>query len=530
MKRLSKKEIRWFLIILFFLSSSVLMAQNIDELEAKHAEFAYKGNYDKAGDIAYQLANIYWNQNDKKTAGNYFRKAIEHFEKVEDKKRIAQSFEMLGKVEAASQNFLVAANCFNLASKAYKAIDDKKNYAQMLLHIGSAFIDAKQYNKAVGPLAAAKDKIEELDDSDMLVEAYHLLSLAYERMDDKESALYYLKQMSYIITKDKKKYFEQIQAQKKEQEKTSKELADKEKIIKHQADEIYSLAIERTIVEKDARLKELQLDSLNKQKQLDEMLIKQQEIELENERNVRHIILASLSIFLVLSVLLLRANQIRKKTNKILAKQNAEINTQKEEIEEQKNTLIKQNDELKAKQKLILEQQAEIQKIVENLEKANAEITRQKEEVEAQKEEIERSYQTIRSLSVIGQSITSTLQQEALLSIIHRNIVQLMPVDLLGIALLDENKQKLIFNGIDAEGNQLDKYEEYLYEDESPAVKCFMKDKEVLVADLTKSSKFSEDYKFYKTAPFQTHAVVYLPLSFDNTPIGVLTVQSKIPN
>jgi serine phosphatase RsbU (regulator of sigma subunit) len=517
------------------LSTTIFVhAQNqgvdISTLEGGYAKSSYSGNNLDAGNYAVQIANHYWKNNDKKTAQEYFKKAVSHFEKTDDRKSLGESYEMIGYLEASNQNFLLAVNAFNAAFKAFKSIGDTRAYSKMLINIGSALIDAQQYSKAIEPLKTAKDNAEDLDDNEMMVEAFNLLSLSYERLGDKESALFYLKQMSFIINKDKKKYFEQIQSQRIEQERASQVLAAKENIIKNQKKEIINLSLEKELAEKESRLKELQVDSLNKQKQLDELIISQQESELRSERIILYIAVGSLLIFLTLSGMLFRINEVRKKTNRILEKQNTEINEQKSEIEEQKNTLIKQNDDLKEKQKRILEQQEEIEKIVENLERANMQISFQKDEVESQKEEVERSYQTIRSLSVIGQAITSTLQQETLLAIVHKNLTQLMTVDVLGIGLPDENKHKLFFKGLDSDGKALESYEEFTYNLEQPSVKCFMKDREILVSDLHKYTEIDKDFKFFTTSTYQTQSAVFLPLSYDNQPIGVLTVQSQHSN
>ncbi|GAB4344096.1 MAG: hypothetical protein OHK0038_24250 [Flammeovirgaceae bacterium] len=532
---LNNTIVRLLILLVFLMNTvSIVYAQNqnvdISTLESNYAKSSYSGKNLEAGNYAFQIANYYWQNNDKKIAQNYFEKAISHFEKTDDRKSLGMSYEMIGYLEASNQNFLVAVNAFNNALKIFKSVGDTKAYTKMLINIGSALVDAKQYAKAIEPLKKAKDNAENLDDSEMMVESFNLLSLSYELLGDKESALFYLKQMSFIINKDKKKYFEQIQSQKIEQEKTSQVLAAKESIIKNQKKEIINLALEKELAEKETRLKELQVDSLNKQKQLDELIIQQQNSELRSERIILYIAVGSLLIFLILSVMLFRINEIRKRTNKILEKQNKEIKEQKSEIEEQKNILIKQNQDLKEKQKRILEQQEEIEKIVENLERANMQISFQKDEVESQKEEIERSYQTIRSLSIIGQAITSTLKQETLLSIVHKNLTQLMDVDVLGIGLPDENKHKLIFNGLDSEGNPLESYEEFTYNMEHPSVRCFVKDKEILVSDLHKYTEIKKDFKFFATSPYQTQSGVFLPLSFDNQPIGVLTVQSQYPN
>ncbi len=511
--------------------------EEIVKLEKKYSEAKLANNNFQAGNTANSIAHLHWALNDRKTAVEYFKKAIIEFEQLGDKRKLAENYENIGYVEASQRNFLVAVNNFNVALKLFQITEDKPAQAQMNINIGSAMVDASQYKRAVQPLLDAKELAEEVQNDEMLIDCYNLLSLAYERLNDRESALFYYKQLAFMINRDKRKYFEQVVEQIEQIEKVTqeKERANQQLIIKDTI--IQSLALakelaekEKALSEKENRLNQLQLDSLNKQNQLDEMLIKQQQSELESEKIVRNLTLLSLTIFMVLLIFLYRANHIRKKSNQQLAFQNAEINKQKDEIEGQKNQLEEQNVDLHHKQRLILEQQAEIQKIVVTLEKANQEITQQKEEVTAQKDEVERSYQTIRTLSVIGQSITATLDQDSMLDIIHTNLIKYMDVSVFGIGLKPSDQEVLVFSGKEKKGKKLPPFELPLNDDLNPAAKSFEKQREVMISNLKSSRKYPDDYKFFPTAEVQPLSAIFQPLSFDQKAIGVMTVQSTEPN
>lgn len=177
---------------------------------------------------------------------------------------------------------------------------------------------------------------------------------------------------------------------------------------------------------------------------------------------------------------------------------------------------------------LIESQKEEIEKRNQNLEsevqKRTSEIRLQKEELEAQRDEIQRAYRNIKLLSEIGQSITSCLTIEDIISKVYENVNTLMDASALAIGIYNEAEHRIDFPGTIEKGEKLPFNFDSL-NDERISVWCFKNQKEIFIGD------FATEYvKYIPTLKIRagefTNSIIYLPLSIEGKKLGVVTVQS----
>jgi signal transduction histidine kinase len=129
-------------------------------------------------------------------------------------------------------------------------------------------------------------------------------------------------------------------------------------------------------------------------------------------------------------------------------------------------------------------------------------------------------------LSEIGQNITANLSIEQIIDTVYENINSLMDAAIFGIGIYQENDHTILFPGTKERGLKLKPFTNDINDDNRPAVWCFKNQKEIFT-----NNYVEEYYKYVKEikAPLageHTHSVLYLPLTYKNKRIGVITSQS----
>jgi len=149
-------------------------------------------------------------------------------------------------------------------------------------------------------------------------------------------------------------------------------------------------------------------------------------------------------------------------------------------------------------------------------------------EVVKQKEEIELSYKNIKTLSEIGQEITSLLSAEKIIERTYKKVNSLMDASVFGMGIFHPKENVLYFSGSMEKGEKLPSYALNLDGTQRPAVLCFNEQKEVVMNDFLKdfTSYFPDAPVPQTVVGDQTNSLIYLPLSLPNKKIGVITVQS----
>ena len=133
----------------------------------------------------------------------------------------------------------------------------------------------------------------------------------------------------------------------------------------------------------------------------------------------------------------------------------------------------------------------------------------------------------ISKLGAIGQSITSSLDLETILTTVHKNVEELMSADIFGIAIYREWGE--IEYQYYIEGGKFEYMPSAVIEEKTSfAVWAIDNSKEVVVQN------FADEYSQYVETlrPEETKAAsqMYFPLVAKNEPIGLITVQSFQPN
>ncbi len=140
--------------------------------------------------------------------------------------------------------------------------------------------------------------------------------------------------------------------------------------------------------------------------------------------------------------------------------------------------------------------------------------------------EIQEQKNNVEQLSLIGREITATLSIGNIIHTIYENVNQLMDASVFGIGLYNAEKQTLDFPGTTEKNELLPPYALSLLDENRLAVWCFKNQKEVIIND------YAADFSAYiqqlqaPVAGENPESILYLPLTYNEKRIGVITAQS----
>lgn len=155
-----------------------------------------------------------------------------------------------------------------------------------------------------------------------------------------------------------------------------------------------------------------------------------------------------------------------------------------------------------------------------------SQVTERTIEIERQRRKVERSYENTKTLSNMGQNITSSLSVERIVQEVYQNVNSLMAAECFGIGIYNASQNRIEFRGVIERGEVLPFHYEDLSGDKRLSIWCFEQQKEILI------NQFAEEYQQYVPSEYiptsgqNAVSIIYLPLQAKGKPIGVVTVQS----
>ncbi|MFA6260593.1 MAG: ATP-binding protein [Bacteroidia bacterium] len=184
--------------------------------------------------------------------------------------------------------------------------------------------------------------------------------------------------------------------------------------------------------------------------------------------------------------------------------------------------------------KQIEEQKEEIEKKKDELEQKVEERT---EQLRFQKDELEDTFSKLKLLTEIGHEITSTLHLDTILNTIYKNVNTLMDASIFGIGIYDEDHFTINYQLAIENGKRYQPYTRSMNEKNQFPVWCIEHKKEIFINDVHKEyNRYIQNYKDANDKSkiiledgsefIEPLSLIYIPLLFNNKPIGVLSVQS----
>ncbi len=155
------------------------------------------------------------------------------------------------------------------------------------------------------------------------------------------------------------------------------------------------------------------------------------------------------------------------------------------------------------------------------------EVKNRTQEVTLQKEEIEKTYQTVKTLSEIGQKITATLSVSEIIDQIYEHINSLMDASMFAIGLHNKTTETLDFENTIEKGKRLPFYQVPITGEKTFPIHCFLNKVDILVDDTEAAfMNYFGQKKVSAITGEPSQSLIYIPLITKGKTIGVFSVQS----
>ncbi len=145
-----------------------------------------------------------------------------------------------------------------------------------------------------------------------------------------------------------------------------------------------------------------------------------------------------------------------------------------------------------------------------------------------QKEEIQHAYENIKTISSIGQKVTSTLDFRTMVQTANSSMASLIHSSFFGVGIYDEAEGRIEFLDF-VKGEAQQDHFEYMDEEDKFGVWCIKNNQPVTINNLEMQYR---NY-FKKPITIDEHtpkSMIYLPLTFEDKVLGVITAQSLEKN
>ncbi|OFX52372.1 MAG: hypothetical protein A2046_04825 [Bacteroidetes bacterium GWA2_30_7] len=310
------------------------------------------------------LGSVYAYMNDNRNALSYFIKAKDMAVTLIDSNMVARCFINMGIIYKRDSLYDKAIESYQLAKKIFENQKDIEGIGLCMQNIGIAMLLNKTYDKAFEMEKQALEIVKALGNKQSECQILGTIGEILEKQNKMNEAEKYLKN-AYIISeeinslndiKTHSNLLSDYYAKVKQFDFAYKY----QRIYSDIKDSIYNIESSKQFTEMKEKYesdkKQMEIEKLGKQKELDMQTIIAQTAENKKQRILISSFVLGFILVLIFSVLLYRLFLQKKKANMLLAQQNAEIFQKNEEI-------TAQRDEIETQRNLVTQQKESIEEI-----------------------------------------------------------------------------------------------------------------------------------------------------------------------
>jgi len=311
------------------------------QLAEKHEQ---DGEFNQATYYYNKLANTYWSRNDLDIASSYFLKALEMSEEIGNNNAVYVLNTNLGLINTEQRKFQEALNYFSKATKTARQVDRMSDVASSLLNEANAAFELNKKKDALLLLDETSTIAQEQNNPKLIRNAYSLYTKVYESLGNTEQSAKYFELFATLTRKIQDENIRQKEQEVQERvtEATSrvreveaaKQATEKELSLKDLELTQKQKILEKA--EKETREQQMQIDLLNKERELQQAVISHQE-------HMRKIYIAVIILIFLFSSFIFYSYQEKRKANIQLKQKNDEISRQNNEIQDQAEKLRELN-------------------------------------------------------------------------------------------------------------------------------------------------------------------------------------------
>ncbi len=311
------------------------------QLAEKHEQ---DGEFNQAAYYYNKLANTYWSKNNLDSASSYFLKALEMSEKLGNDNAVYVLNTNLGLINTEQGEIQEALNYFSKATETARQVGRKNDVASSLLNEANAAFELNRNKDALLLLDKTSNIAQEQNNTKLLRNAYSLYTKVYEALGNTEQSAKYFDLFAALTRKIQDENIRQKEQEVQERVTEATSRVREVEAAKQATEQELSLKdleliqkqkiLERA--EKETREQQMQIDLLNKERELQQAVISHQE-------QMRKIYIAVIILIFLFSSFIFYSYQEKRKANIQLKHKNDEISRQNKEIQEQAEKLRELN-------------------------------------------------------------------------------------------------------------------------------------------------------------------------------------------
>lgn len=321
-------------------SDSGLVFKSLEKYEYLLQEKDLRGASGALNDAAF----VYWNNNHYASAAEYYEKSLILNEKVANENGIAMINNNLGMLYADLGDYEKSLEKFTKTLAARRSNKEPVGVISALVNMSVVLNNLSRYEESIERLSEALDIARELYDKQQMRSVYGMLSETYEKKGDVERSLKYFELYKTFHEEIQREEIKSVNKELQE-ERLAKQLVEAERAKK----ENELLKSELEIYKKDAQLqeqdsinqslysnltrKEVDIQLLEKSKQLADMKAKAQLEANQKLKYLRNSLIIAVIALGVITILIWINVRKTKKHRDELAEKNLRIESQKCELE-----------------------------------------------------------------------------------------------------------------------------------------------------------------------------------------------------
>jgi serine phosphatase RsbU (regulator of sigma subunit) len=357
-----------FFALLVFLIPNIAYAQNanktISEFEALVIKFKQEGNIREVANYQSKLGYLYWENGNTNKAIDAFIQAIESNESLGNENALRTLNSNIGLIYYEREEYVNALTYLKKSLQLNIKMRKRSDMASEYMNIANCLYELKRYDEAIQNINSALPIFQESNDIKAIRNCYTSLSDNYTKLGKPDKSKEYFDLAASINKKLQNEEIQQYQSRTRNAEEISR-IKEKELLVtKDTLKEVMQLSYE----------KQMELNLLNKQKQLDSLEHKAREQALLQQEIKRRNTIVTLGAVLLMVIgfmfFIFRQLNQKKKANRLLEASNRQIIEQKLQLESQHRIVSAQKEKITDSiyyaqriQKAILPPEAEFRKI-----------------------------------------------------------------------------------------------------------------------------------------------------------------------
>ena len=318
------------LFILIFLAGITgnfgIIAQNTQDLLKQAEIYRQKGDITSELEVLNKAAFKLWEDEKLDDAADALQRIIEISIKLNNRNGQLIALSNLGAVYHDDEKYSLSFDSYLKAIELCKQLSRKQDLTNNLTNAANALQGLKKYDESNKYIEEALVLAKELNNLKLLRTCYRILAENHEKLGETNKTMEYWDLFNTYDRKIKQDQMNQVKEESAEKvNKAEAAKLAKEIELKHTVDTLNE-------VKELTAMQRMEIDLLNKQKQIDDLKKQELERKLEYRRKIVQITSGGLFVFLLLFAVIFFQFIQKRKANKLLAEQNEKINRQNKQI------------------------------------------------------------------------------------------------------------------------------------------------------------------------------------------------------